>query len=107
PNGSRVWESATPFIFPRFLKPRGKNGILGQINAELASRLLPAAESAELLSDLTRALRHFIRRRTHGGVPAPVDEGFGLRLTFAEPVKGPLLLGYAAHYGLGRFRSCE
>jgi hypothetical protein len=36
-----------------------------------------------------------------------VDEGYGLRLTFSEPVHGLLLLlGYASHYGLGLFRAC-
>lgn len=32
-----------------------------------------------------------------------MDMGFGLRLEFAEPVAGPLMLGYASHYGLGLF----
>lgn len=103
PEGSRVWESATPFVFPRFLKPRGKNTVLGQVNAELASRLLPEVVDVRVDPILTRELRHIVRRRNHGGVPAPVDEGYGLRLLFKEPLKGPLLLGYAAHYGLGLF----
>jgi len=105
PEGSRVWESATPFVFPRFLKPRGKNTVLGQVNAELASRLLPEVVDVRVDPILTRDLRHFVRRRNHGGVPAPVDEGYGLRLVFKEPLKGPLMLGYASHYGLGLFRS--
>lgn len=110
PEGCRVWESATPFVFPRFLKPRGKNDYKGQIQAELASRGLPEATSIEVVPDLTNKLRHFVRRRNHGGVPAPVDDGYGLRLMFAVPLslhdQGPLALGYAAHYGLGLFRAC-
>ncbi|HMO87309.1 MAG TPA: hypothetical protein PKC18_20555 [Lacipirellulaceae bacterium] len=43
------------------------------------------------------------RRRTRGGVPPKVDAGYGLRLRFAKPVTGPLLLGYGSHFGLGRF----
>jgi CRISPR-associated protein Csb2 len=105
PEGARVWESATPFVLPRFLKPSGKNTLVGQVNAELASRGLPDAESVLVDADLTRALRHHVRRRQHGGVPPPVDEGYGLRLVFSEPVHGPLLLGYASHYGLGVFRA--
>ncbi len=110
PNGCKEWVSATPFVFPRFLKPRGKNAMLGQINAELASRQLPEVVDVRVEPVLTRELRHFVRRRNHGGVPAPVDDGYGLRLMFAEPLslhdQGPLALGYAAHYGLGLFRAC-
>lgn len=107
PEGSHVWESITPFVPPRFLKPRGKNALLGQINAELASRNLPEAETLDVepCNELTRSLRHYVRRRSHGGAPPPVDMGFGLRLVFSEPIFGPLLLGYASHYGLGMFRS--
>jgi CRISPR-associated protein Csb2 len=32
-----------------------------------------------------------------------VDAGYALRLRFAEPIRGPLSLGYAAHFGLGLF----
>ncbi|WP_437485734.1 type I-U CRISPR-associated protein Csb2 [Sorangium sp. So ce1014] len=31
----------------------------------------------------------------------PVATNLGLRLTFAEPVRGPIALGYASHFGLG------
>ena len=105
PEGSRIWESATPFVLPRFLKPRGKNTLLGQVNAELTSRQFPEVESLDMDAELTRELRHHIRRRNHGGVPPRTDTGYGLRLTFPEPLRGPLALGYAAHYGLGMFHS--
>lgn len=42
----------------------------------------------------------------HGGVPPKTDGGIGLRLRFAEPIQGPLMLGYASHYGSGLFRDC-
>jgi CRISPR-associated protein Csb2 len=107
-QGSRVWESLTPFVPPRFLKPRGKNTLVGQLNAELASRRLPEVSSVRVDANLTRKLRHYVRRRSHGGVRPFADIGFGLRLIFSEPVYGPLVLGYASHYGLGLFRSaCE
>jgi CRISPR-associated protein Csb2 len=102
-GGSRVWEGITPFVPVRFLKRRGKNCLVGQVNAELASRLLPEAQSVDVDGDLTRALRHYVRRRSHGRASPPVEAGFGLRLTFATPVRGPLMLGYASHYGLGVF----
>lgn len=105
PEGTRIWESVTPFVPPRFLKVRGKNSLEGQVNAELTSRLLPEAESVHVDPMLTRELRHYIRRRSRGGTLPPMDAGFGLRLVFSEPITGPLLLGYASHYGLGMFRS--
>jgi CRISPR-associated protein Csb2 len=48
-------------------------------------------------------LRHYVRRRQRGGGPPAVDVGYALRLRFAEPVQGPLTLGYASHFGLGLF----
>jgi CRISPR-associated protein Csb2 len=103
-EGSLIWESLTPFVPPRFLKSRGRNTLVGQINAELASRGLPAVSDAQVDTPLTHKLRHYVRRRSRGGAPPFADIGFGLRLTFAEPVPGPLALGYASHYGLGLFR---
>ncbi len=79
--------------------------MLGQINAELASRGMPSVEqldglprNAELLP-----LRHYVRRRQRGGMPPPIDIGYAIRLRFAEPISGPLALGYASHFGLGMF----
>lgn len=105
PEGARVWESVTPFVPPKSLDRRSKRRVAGQVNAELVSRRLPEADSIEIDLELTRSLRHFVRRRIRGGVPPKVDAGYGLRLRFAQPIRGPLLLGYASHYGLGLFKS--
>lgn len=106
PEGATRWESVTPFVLPRFLKPKGKDTLQGQVQAELRSRELPPATVIEFDPHLTRELRHFVRRRRHGGGPPKMDIGLGLRLEFAQPIQGPLLLGYASHYGLGLFRAC-
>jgi len=105
PGGARQWESVTPFLPPRFLKKRGPNALAGQVNAELLSRGFPAAIKIEVdaASPNSLAMRHFVRRRQRGGPPPPVDQPFRLSLHFAEPVTGPLCLGYASHYGLGLF----
>jgi len=103
PEGAQVWESVTPFVLPKTLDRRSRRSVPGQVNAELVSRRLPEAASVEIDLELTRSLRHFVRRRIHGGVPPKVDAGYGLRLRFAERIHGPLLLGYASHYGLGLF----
>ena len=104
-EGARLWESITPFVPPRFLKRRGANTLLGQINAELASRGISPAEQVDPLPHTPESLRlrHYIRARRQGGGPPPIDVGYGLRLTFPEPVRGPIALGYASHYGLGLF----
>ena len=104
-GGSRSWVSATPFVPPRFLKPRGANTLIGQVNAELASRGRPLVEQWDELPRTaeTLALRHFARRRQRSGAPPPVDVGYAVRLRFAEPIVGPLTLGYGSHFGLGLF----
>jgi CRISPR-associated protein Csb2 len=102
-QGARVWVSATPFVPSRFLKARGANSLLGQVNAELASRKLPPALRVEVLPSLTVALRHFVRRRTNRGTQPPVDAGYALRLHLREAISGPLAIGYGSHFGLGTF----
>ena len=109
PQGARVWMSVTPFVPPRFLKQRGANTLLGQINAELASRQLPPVEQLDPMphTPSTLRLRHYTRTRRRGGASPPVDVGFALRLQFSEPVLGPIALGYASHFGLGLFAALE
>ena len=105
-GGAKEWVSVTPFVPPRHLKRTGRNTLEGQVQAELASRGLPAARSVSLLErdDPTwRRLRSFVRVRARGGTPPPVDVGLAIRITFAESVSGPLCLGYANHFGLGLF----
>lgn len=101
-----TWLTATPFVPPRHLKARGANTLERQLQAELASRGLPAAKTVEHRDphhdDHARRLRHHVRVRRHGDAP-PVNIGFTLRLTFAEDIRGPLCLGYGSHFGLGRF----
>jgi CRISPR-associated protein Csb2 len=103
-GGSCVWESRTPFVPPRFMKPRGNNTIEGQVNAELSSRGLPPAHVEVLPWDeKNRGLRHVVRVRRAPAPPPPVDVGLAVRLTFASPVTGPLSIGYGSHFGLGLF----
>lgn len=52
--------------------------------------------------DLGRSIRWAQFRRNRKG--GPVRTGAGLRLTFSQPVQGPLALGYGCHFGLGLFR---
>lgn len=105
-GASRHWVSATPFVPPRHLKRSGTNTLPGQVAAELASRGMPPPLTVDWLDprehERARALRHVAKVRRFGP-PPPVDQGFVLRLAFAEPLAGPLCLGYGSHFGLGRF----
>lgn len=108
-GASRVWESLTPFVPPRFLKPRGKNSLEGQVQAELASRGLPAATRIEPIERdkvLARGYRHFVRERSNARGPAR-DTWFALRIELEQPIATPLTLGHASHFGLGLFRVAE
>lgn len=111
-HGSTEWVSITPFVPPRFTKPSGKNSLEGQVRAELAARGLPEPDSVEILEpnrgstddrELARRARHFVRRRPKK--PPPVDFGVMMKLRFATPVYGPLILGYGCHFGLGAFEA--
>jgi len=105
---AQVWRSLTPFFCPRFEKRRGKDSLLGQVQAELARRSLPQAAEVEVerergFEEGRRApwWRHVDPRR--GEHSPPTVRPYGLRLRFAEPVCGPIALGFASHYGLGLF----
>lgn len=105
-----VWRSLTPFVPPRHLKRSGHNTLEGQVAAELASRCLPRPDQVVVLDAHSEAVarrsRHFVRARRHGPAP-PIDCGFMLDLHFAEPVGGPVTLGYGSHFGLGLFATKE
>ena len=130
-EGAANWISLTPFVPPRFVKSRGKNSLEGQIQQELSRRGHPEAASVtrldawtdrvttvEITDDARREdrrvpetrqtewmrFRHFIRERRRGPAP-PVSFGFAVELRFTEPVKGPICLGYASHFGLGLFQA--
>jgi CRISPR-associated protein Csb2 len=108
PGGATEWISATPFVPPRHLKVRGRNTLEAQVQAELASRRLPAASEVTMVDrrdpEVAR-FRHFVLARAPGPRP-PSPLGVGLRLRFPEPIRGPLCLGYGSHFGLGRFEPC-
>jgi CRISPR-associated protein Csb2 len=109
--GADAWVSATPFVPPRHLHARGKDTLEGQLQAELASRGLPVAAEIEVLDPRADEgqqglrFRHFVLGRDKSrrlGPPAYL--GVALRLRLSSRIAGPLCLGYASHFGLGRFR---
>ncbi|OJY22053.1 MAG: type I-U CRISPR-associated protein Cas5/Cas6 [Myxococcales bacterium 68-20] len=128
---ARTFRSETAFVPARFLKAKGKDSLLEQVQRELEFRNLPRAANVEVevidgrwlpasavrpgrrASDLILAdgngessrpsarFRSFLRARAKR--PPPVAFGLSLRLAFDTPVEGPILLGYGSHFGLGVF----
>jgi CRISPR-associated protein Csb2 len=112
---STVLESATPYVPPRWLKPRnGRYTIEDDVRRELECRELPMPVQIDVwnhdhehgrrkLAD-TRLLS-FARTRQKNKPQPPQPAAFGLTLHFDQPVQCPLSIGYASHFGLGLFRA--
>jgi len=105
---SSVWKSVTPYLHPWHIK---KNfSIEDQIRRECRERGIAepvAVESFDEVGvggDRKRRAVHFHRFRSRRGLHQPDRVGGFWRLTFADPVEGPLAFGFACHYGLGLFR---
>ena len=114
---SRSWVSQTPFIptrmpkYNRNGKPRLDENNLHQGTPEHDLRRLlrldgkPDPIAVEPLSETylgkhkTRWLEFSRSRKNDPGGKL----GYGFRIVFAEPVQGPLALGYGRHFGLGLF----
>lgn len=105
-SASTRWQSATPYLHPWHCK-KGF-GIEEQIRRECRERGLPQPIElihrplVEVGSQQRRAVQ-FHRFRGRRGVRQPDLHGSFWRLTFGEPVAGPLALGFGCHFGLGLF----
>jgi CRISPR-associated protein Csb2 len=102
---ARSWRSLTPYLPFNHVKRSGRNTVEGQILRELVDfrgRIAPIAVTARPWTGRRcRLLRSDGRR---DGPPArPLD----VRVTFAEPVAGPLVLGRHAHFSLGLMTPAE
>ena len=109
---SRRWRSRTPFVLTRHPR-RGKDTPADQVVRELRLRGFPAPEKVVFIagaaltdpragdSGLTRWVEFHVQRRGRPHPPGAV----GFELVFAEPQRGPMLLGYGCHYGLGQFEA--
>lgn len=114
---ARCWRSVTPFVVTRHYKERGTRrdlfprGRLAEINLreELARRGLPelvsitAAPAYPLANGRTVEWHSFRQERQSGGGRRGMDSGQGFVLELAEPIVGPLAVGYGCHFGLGLF----
>ena len=106
---SATWRSLTPFVPTRHPKLRRgveRGGIEAQVRAACRQSLgvEPIRVTAEDAAPQgTAGWWQFMRRRKAGGGRRGPDVAYGVRLTFEQPVRGPVALGYGAHFGLGTF----
>lgn len=118
-TASRVWASATPYVATRRAKFRGRDRLnrdhpdnfirfvtdnlrdqLGQVRRDIGGSLLDATPLPEAGGVPVKDFA-FKRRRSADSGETRLKGAF--RLTFAEPVAGPIMLGWACHIGMGLF----
>jgi CRISPR-associated protein Csb2 len=104
---STVWRSVTPYLHPWYVKKRFT--VEDQIRRECRERGLPEPVGLERVEEVAigngrkRRAIHYRRTRSRRGLGQPDRLGGFWRLTFPEPLAGPLALGFACHFGLGLF----
>lgn len=102
-HDSRTWESLTPFVptrHPKKVRGSDVDDIQSQVCRGCVQLGLPEPVSVE---PLTGEWHKFRRRRRDGKGRRGPDRAYGVRLVFGEKVRGPIALGYGAHFGLGLF----
>jgi len=109
---SRTWRSVTPYVLTRHPKKNGKDSPISQVARDLLRRGFPMPERVEPLdyakiSGKKVRWLEFRRFRNRGGGQLADSRGFGFEIVFAEPVRGPIALGYGCHFGLGQFVAVE
>lgn len=115
---STTWSSLTPFVAHRHAKSRGRNrdipqdpddprgSFLAVAARELCQiRHLPPLVEATPIKAAKGQLQfyEFRRARRKARDDAYTRTAGYLRLTFSEPIHGPLCLGYNSHFGMGIF----
>lgn len=101
---SRRWRSRTPYLPVRHRKRETLAEYLAaDIAAELRYRDMPPAVVTEPVDELASRWAHGYRRYRMGERLRHERPGLGVTLEFAEPVRGPLLLGQLSHFGYGIF----
>lgn len=97
---SRTWRSLTPFGLVRH--PKRRHGQVvdapeDQVRRELTHRGITQAVEVTL----EKGSWHRFRSSKAGSSRLERASLTGIRLTFEEPLRGPIALGALAHYGLG------
>jgi CRISPR-associated protein Csb2 len=106
---ARLWRSVTPYLPVRY-RHRNRETVEEFLSADVATELryrqLPAEVEVSLAEPLAGPVNQFRRYRS-GEKLRQSRMGIGLRLEFATPVRGPLMLGQLSHFGFGAFSAEE
>ncbi|MGH8870667.1 MAG: type I-G CRISPR-associated protein Csb2 [Acidimicrobiia bacterium] len=99
---STNWSSFTPFSPTHHTRKKDLRSFLAEeVTKELGYRHLPPPISVEVLrGDWLSFRRH---RPSGRDRVSEARRAYGLMLTFAEPVRGPIAIGGLSHFGLGLF----
>ena len=110
---SKRWRTATPLVLSRHMKVKKRGGASvvvdsagEQIRKELAARygidavVIEYTNPRECMRGSKSRPFEFKRFRKND---RPGGGAYGLFLEFKHPVRGPLCLGYASHFGMGLF----
>jgi CRISPR-associated protein Csb2 len=103
---SRVWRSLTPYLPVRhYQRNRGPYDefLTDDVRHELRYRDVSTDVQVSRDRSRDRWALEFRRYREGERLRRDPRPGFGLTLTFAEPEKGPVLLGQLSHFGFGVF----
>lgn len=106
-QAGRVFSSRTPFVLPRHCKPGDQpedqllrelrlRGLAMPVKVERIAGPLRLSAAAQVPMPWSAFRRQRAKDRLTTGT-------CGFRMEFSELVRGPLLLGYGCHYGLGQF----
>ena len=103
---SSRWRSATPFLAAGHLKSGGYRTevlrLLARRGWTIEGVEVEASNGIEVGGTL-RDPSHFHRFRSRGREKQFDTAGAMLRITFPNPVSGPVALGFGSHFGLGLF----
>jgi CRISPR-associated protein Csb2 len=121
---SVVWESATPYLKSRFdkVRPRTFDQTIESYREQIVTEWMrrfpqitpPGVEPLteppnrfvlRIGSGQPRSTLVFARTRRGRGGQQPDTSGGFFRLIFAQPVSGPIAMGWGAHFGLGTFKA--
>ena len=111
---SRTWVSVTPLVLTRHVKYRGKGNKKRvvdspeeQIQNEVHQRYGNEYDIEKIVLDDQKIGKtnfrpsEFFRWRNRGSMGN--DHAYNVQLFFKKPLRGPLTIGYASHFGLGMF----
>ncbi len=107
---ARSWETVTPYVPPRHHlrggKPRDRESLVAQIRREIALRGFERVDQVEVeqIGGAEWVAVHVPRGQGAKRAFLGDRRGYLIRLTFPEPVSGPLRLGHSSSFGLGLFR---